>query len=483
MRPLVVIALVCLTACGGSRKTTSGPPAAAASFPAARWVPAKPTYVIAAKTFRDAQGAFRDVVDLVGMAAGVELSDASAGLTWLLGVDPLSPEAVGNLGIDLEGSMVLFSEDIDPTFVVRLSSPDAMAAFMDKQRERGLVTQSVIASGTELFTAKLGEGVHISWAVDKEWMWIHFSLGKQSGNDWFAHSRAPAGADWAASWDWSQSLAGKAGVVGFVGLRDMFSALASRAPELHACARLAEPVTRVGVAIESDGKHAGAKLTADIGDSSQAIAASLLAPPPGWATAGTRAPIAAQWNLDLPALARWFEPCARAVDASLAFVDEVGARSGRAIVHSLDPDDKSGTGAVALDLVHAKYFGALLDQIPMRKRLEQSRSFGMYKGKHLSVPFVATADYVLDDRVFIAAMGDGLLEKIGSGAPAGQPAVFGVELLPTGLPTDVWEWVFAQAELPNPKRLAQRLQSWNDLRAGARLEGGSVVFEAAGSRR
>jgi hypothetical protein len=165
MRALA-IALVFVTACGGSGTKPSGP-AGAPPFPAARWVPQKPTYVIAARSFRDAQSAFRDVIDIAGMALGIETADASRALSFLLSVDPLSAEAVSGIGVDLEGGMVLFSEGVDPTFVLRLSSPEAMSAFMDKQRERGLVTQSVIVAGTELFTAKLAPDVYISWAVDR----------------------------------------------------------------------------------------------------------------------------------------------------------------------------------------------------------------------------------------------------------------------------------------------------------------------------
>ena len=68
-------------------------------------------------------------------------------------------------------------------------------------------------------------------------------------------------------------------------------------------------------------------------------------------------------------------------------------RSVRAFLHSLDPDEKAGTGAVALDLAHAKFFRGQLDQIPGRGTFEKSRTFGIYKGKHVSIPFVGSGDY------------------------------------------------------------------------------------------
>jgi hypothetical protein len=110
-------------------------------------------------------------------------------------------------------------------------------------------------------------------------------------------------------------------------------------------------------------------------------------------------------------------------------------------------------------------------------------AFGTYKGKHLSVPFVATVDYVLDDRVFLAAMGDGLLERAATGAAAAQPAVLAIDVLPRGLPVDVWQWLFTQAQLPAPARLAQRLQAWNDIHLGAHLDHDRLVIEAQGNRR
>jgi hypothetical protein len=165
-------------------------------------------------------------------------------------------------------------------------------------------------------------------------------------------------------------------------------------------------------------------------------------------------------------------------------LDHYGLRTARALVHSLNPDDRSGRGAIALDLFDRRFFASLLDEVPMRSKFEKSRTYGAYQGKHLSVPFVATADYVLDDRVFLAAMGDGLLQQIGTGAPAtGTPPVLAIDLIPSGLPVDIWQWLFEQIDMPSPKRLAQRLQSWADLHLGARIDGSMVLVDAVGTRR
>lgn len=491
---VLVIALFIAAGCGGKRQVqTAAPPAVVAAFPAARWVPANPTYVFAARTMRDAQRAFRDAIDTFGFAFGADPSEISAALERMIAVDPLRADAVASIGIDLDGGVAVFSEDVNPTFVVRLASPPALAAFVDAQRQRGLVTQSVVALGSEVLSAKLDDGIQLSWVVDGEWLWVHVGA-EGEGTEWFTASKQPGPASWVGTWQAAEALAQKpAGLVGIVALADLAAKVAARRPEAASCARQLEAVRGVGIAVEGEGNFVGGKIAVDLGAAAQPLATHLLAPPPGWSTASARAPLAAQWNLDLRAAASWVQPCIATVDGHgraipggadlTAMLDQLGVRTARAFVHSLDPDDKSGTGVIAVDLSHPRYFAQLLDQIPMRSRFEKKRAFGAYQGKHLSVPFVATVDYVLDDRVFLVAMGDGMLERAASGAPGGQPAVLAVDLIPSGLPVGVWEWLFAQAELPAPKRLAQRLSAWADIHLGAHLDRDRLVIEAQGNRR
>ncbi|HEY5926374.1 MAG TPA: hypothetical protein VIV11_32030 [Kofleriaceae bacterium] len=498
MRALA-IALVLVTAgCGGKRQVgPAGPPAVAAAFPAARWIPGNPTYVVAAKTMRDAQRAFRDLVDTFGMVVGAETGEIATMLTQMLAVDPMSAEAVAAIGIDLDGGMALFSEDVNPTFVVHVSSREALQVFFDRQRERGLITQSVIVEGSEIFSAKLDAQLKLSWTVADDWLWVHFTIGTQDdGTAWFTASRHPGTPAWGDKWDAAQKLATRApGLVGIVALRELAAKLATRAPEAAACARQLEAVNGVGVAIEAEGNFVGGRVAVDLGSAALRLAQHVLAPPPGWATASAKAPLSAQWNIDLRVVAEWVQPCvARMQDDGTgprpadvpnlaAMLDEYGVRSGRAFAHSIDPDDNSGVGVVALDLTHPRYFASLLGQIPMRSKFEKTRQFGAYKGKHLSVPFVATADYVLDDRVFIAAMGDGQLQRAATGAPAAPPPAFAIDLLPPGLSVGVWTWLFTEADLPNPKRLAQRLQTWNDIHFSAQIDRERLVIDAQGNRR
>jgi len=53
-----------------------------------------------------------------------------------------------------------------------------------------------------------------------------------------------------------------------------------------------------------------------------------------------------------------------------------------------------------------------------------------------------------------------------------------VNVIPAGLPASVWEWLFTEAELPAPRRLAQRLQTWSDLQLGAVMNGERLEIHA-----
>lgn len=499
VRALAII-LVFVTACG-SKKPAAGAAGGAAGgavatvFASARFVPEQATYVVSARTMRDAQNSLREIADLVGMAGNFEVKDASALFTYVLGIDPLSPEAVAGIGVDLDGSMVVFSEATNPTFVVHINAPDAINAYFDKQRERGLRTQSVVVGKTEVFTAKISSDLALSWALDGEWLWVHFTVGPSDGTAWFEHSHAPSGTRWVDGWTWAQGLAANApALVGYFDTKGLLADAMREVPHAIECLDKLSVIERIGLNVETDGKRVGATLALQLGAAADGVAKNLLQPPPGWAGARATAPMAADVNVDLRAAAAWVQPCfvKKTDDGNrvrndspdfVAMLDQYGIRSGRAFVHTLDPDEKEGTGAIALDLSNARFIRAQLDQIPRRSMFESGRTFGAYKGKHISVPFIGSGDYVLEENIAIAAMGDGLLSRIGSGAAQGQPPVLAIDLRPPGLPVGVWAFLLAQVDAPSPERFAQRLMTWNDLHVGARLEQGNLVIEAAGTRR
>ncbi|MEO7729758.1 MAG: hypothetical protein ABIY55_02215, partial [Kofleriaceae bacterium] len=161
---LVAAAAAATAGCGGHAAAPASPPSVP-TLAAARWVPAHPTYLLASPALGDAQHSLRDAIEVLGIAAGYDLADVVAALTGLVGVDPLHADPLAAIGVDPRGSWAMFSEDLSPTFVVRLAAPDRMAAFLDHQRTRGLVTQSVIVDQVEVFSAELPAGLALGWAI------------------------------------------------------------------------------------------------------------------------------------------------------------------------------------------------------------------------------------------------------------------------------------------------------------------------------
>jgi len=488
---MVIFGAMALLACGGSRTSTpppAGPPAAARDFTATRWIPARPTYAVAARSVRDAQRATVDVIDSFGMIAGVEVGEVSRALRGMLAVDPLAPEAITAMGIDVDGGIAMFSESMNPTFVVHLSAPDQTQAFFDRERERGLATQSQIVDGAEIFTAKLDSKLGVSWVVVKDWLWIHFTLpiGVDEGTTWFTSSRTAGAPTWSADWEWAEQ-GGKPTLVGFVDPRGLLSKLSVRIPEAVACARLFEPVGRVGFSIEGDGRRVGGRLAIDVGSSANGIAKAVLPAPNGWGAAAGTAPLAVQWNLDLLALRTWLTPCARTFDRDLSAIDTYGVRTARVLLQSFDPDDKSGSGAVALDLTSGKYFASLLDQIPLRSTFESRRTYGPHAGRSLSVPFGPKIDYVLTDTLALAGVGDGLLARVVGGdatrTPGAPGPLLAIDVMPGGLSRETWEFLLRTAEIPQSKRIAERLMRWRDGHLAIKVDGTRLVLEASGNRK
>lgn len=476
--------------CGGSRASQpTSPDAVAPGYPATRWVPASPSYVFAAPTFADAQRGIRDAIDGLGMFAGLTVDDAGSGLSRMLAVNPLDEASVAAIGVDVQGGVVAFSEDLAPTFVVRLNAPELLQAFLDKQRERGLVSRSVIVDGIEVFTAEIIRGdLDVSWAIADGWLWIHFTpdFASNEGTAWFTNSRKPQSTEWARDWAWAQATAATTkGLVGFVDPKDVLGRFAAKVPEALACVRLLDPIERVGLAVQVEsGGTAKGKVSFDLGPAAARLASTILPVPDGFAAASINAPIVGQWNLDLAALNAWLSPCLTAINErvdSEKILDRYGVRAGRAIVQRVDLDDKSGAGVVSLDLAHRRFFSSLLDDIPMRSTLERDKSFGPLAGHTIAIPFVATVDYILNDTMAFAAMGEGLLAKVvGSGKGAPGP-VAAIDVFPPALTLETWKGLLELADLPGS--LAERLLRWREGHISISIEGTSLVLAASGTRR
>lgn len=463
------------------------------AFAAARWVPANPTYLVTTRTVADAQHGLRDIVDALGMMLGVSASELSAELRHELGIDPMSTEGLTALGIDVTGGFAMFSEQVSPTFVVRLAAPDQMRGFFEQRRSDGMVTQSVIVDGVEIFTVPLSRHVQVSWAIADSWLWLHFSseLDHEDGPTWFTRSYRPGAPAWTASWEWAQRSAGDgdAQLVGVGDLRRVVGALLAAERGGPQCARVLESVNRVAIALGGGDNQLAARVTLDLGAAAPRLAATALSAPEGWNTVTSNAPLAGEWNIDLERVVGWLGQCAE-LDDDLGedpaeWYRESGVRSARAVIKSFDPDGKSGSGAVALDLAHSRAFAGMLDEIPLRSTLERKATFGPHAGKSLSIPFsgLPTIEYVLTDKLALAGAGDGVLASlVGKGGTTPGPLA-AISIVPSRMSVESWTALFELADLPRARRAAELIQGWREAKLALTIEGTSLVVSASGTRR
>jgi hypothetical protein len=502
---LVVLAII-TAGCGGRSPPPAAlpPPPPVPDVSATRWVPAAPSYAFASRSIEVAQDSLRGAIDLLGSLAGFELSEVIRGISDVLAVDALHPDPVAAIGVDPHGSWAVFSDDLNPTLVVHLAAPELMTAFLDRQRERGLVTRSVIvdAGGSgpandkiEVFSANQTSYLEISWAIAGDWMWIH--VAPRALHDdaarWFTASHAPHAAAWTDHWAWAARAAGTAArVVGFVEPRGAIANALARSPDAVACTKLFALPRRIAVAVEGDGQRVAARLAFDVG-STDRVRALILPPPTGWDATAAHAPIAAQWNLDIPTLRSWLEPCLGMFDPDIAALDATGARAARGLVLDFDPDAKSGTAAVALDVARPAYFAQQLDRIPLRKTLERARTFGRHKGFSLTIPFAATIEYVVEDQLVLAALGEGVIARLVAphAGPTEPAPIFAVDLAPPAMPVGAWASAIhavLDRDLSSPpglddRRAAERLQRWRDIHIAMTAEPTALVLTMSGHRR
>ena len=488
-----MISLVC--ACPAPRPA-SGPGSVqgpdVAEFAALAWVPDRPTYLMTAHTVREAQRSIDDVIDSFGMLVGATADDAGHGLEQLLSVDPLSESGTTKLGIDPVGSIAMFSEGLDPTIVVRLASPETATGFFEGVKTRGVRTQAIVIDGVELVTATIFGNVRVSWAVDHDWLWAHFSFGLDKDPDarWFAHAHGRHATAWTKSFGWAKDLRAKlaakaSGLLGFFDTRALLAIARAHAPkDAIACLDRFHPIGLAGFAIDGDGHHAAGRLALELGPAAHGIASSLLPAPPGFAAIAAKAPIAVQWNLDVGAIAGFLAPCFTTFGGSTNFLTRFGIRTGRAAVLAFKPDDRSGSGVIAADLADRSFLASQLDQIPHRSLVESNHQYGALAGHRISIPFVISLDYVLNDKLGLLAMGDGLMDKLVMGAPDPDPPVFALDLIIPGLSPEAWKWLLRVATNEwFANRATEHLYHWHDGHLRVTIDHETLVIDAAGNRR
>ena len=485
--PPLAPALLVLAACG-ARPAAPRQPAQPATAPppaprpiALDWVPAHPSYLLASDRLRDLQQ------QLSGLLAIADRDHSGAKLLAALAhVDPFSADDLARIGIDVGGSAALFSEDLDPTLVVHLSSPDAARAFLASSRGPGAAPAQTI-DGVEVDDSLNPLGFHVSWAIDRDWLWLHVTFTQLPGTAWFAHSHAATGLE-RSSLIWMRRLAAiwpshDGGLRGLVDPHALLSQLGARGKQIAACTRVAEAIDAVGVGFDAGLDHVAARVTFTVGDRADAIERATLPPPPGWAIEFARAPVSIQLNLDLDAFQDWLQPCADLFGIDLRGARRDGVRALRLAVASVDDDASWGSGAVSVDLHDPAPIVALLDQIPMRSHLESDRTFGRWKGHHLSIPFKGSLDYVVEDHDAILALGDDVLASLASGKPASAPPPIAIDLRPGAMSEARWQALLDRAGAGHPALAARFLSAWRSLHLGLVVEGGSLVLEASGQRK
>lgn len=475
--------------CGSSGPTPTSPQVAPATeIAAARWVPSQAVYVSAGTSLSGAQSGLRAMVDGVGMFGGIDSSVVGGLLAMALGVDAISTDAVAAIGVDPSASFSLFSEGIAPSAVVKINDPAAFARFVEQMRGRGLRSTSVVVDGTEVFSAPLGQGFAMSWALSDGWLWVHlvppFAVGE--GAAWFEHSHAGQAMAGVVSdgFAWAEKAAGATSkVTMWLDAQKLLGMLGDKVPAAKACVAILGGVSRVGVGVSVDGGEIKGRITVDIGAHANAIKGATLPVPEGFPALVAASPFAAQWNLDLVQLQSWLAPCLALGGVQLDQLANTGVRAARLAVQKLDMDDHSGEGVVSLALTKKDFFASYLDQVPGRRFLEKDRTFGPIKGHALSIPTIASVDYVLDDQMAFVAMGDGVLSKaVGKGASVPGP-VFGLDVRPSGFDEQTWRALLEMLDVHGTKDIVAMLMKWRDAHVSLTVEGTSLVLTASGTRR
>ncbi|MBA3539110.1 MAG: hypothetical protein H0T79_05745 [Deltaproteobacteria bacterium] len=136
-----------------------------------------------------------------------------------------------------------------------------------------------------------------------------------------------------------------------------------------------------------------------------------------------------------------------------------------------------------MDLARKAYFQDQLDDIPIRSSLESDRSYGPQRGKQLSIPFVATVEYVLTDSLGFVAMGDGLLAAVVGGGTSIPAPLFAADVVPSRIPEKTWRELLGLAGINHEESVVRRMMRWQEGHISLAIEGSALVLEARGTRR
>jgi hypothetical protein len=484
-----VLAVVAGLGCGP--KPGGGGPTAAGGPPVLRWAPADVTYAFLIQHGDGAIAAARDVVEALSIVEdGIELAEVEDRLRSFLGVSPLSADDLRSAGVDVAAGALVYSQGFSPTVVFRLADPAVMQNRIEAQRDRAGESAAVgnqIRDGVEVYTALGDRHLHTHWAIDGEWMWVHFEAvdEREPEGGWFDASRAARGAlGRDPDFQWARAEGEKvqpgAPLIGLVRPARIAATIAALADDAEATACTGLVTWPRAVVTAGSGTIAEGHIVVDTGPGASALARLPVSVPAGWAARGEPA-LSVEWNVDLRALAAVTAPCGDLAEELTEVVGETGVRAGRGYLASFDADDFEGTGAAALDIVHRRMLDGMLDEIPGRRFLESKKKYGPIDGVRLDAKIFPAVDYAITaDRAF-AAMGDGRLAGlVGDGSSVPGPLA-ALELRPHALDEDTWTELLRQLGVRGDTRAA-RLRRWKLATLSLTLTGDLLHLSARGER-
>jgi hypothetical protein len=489
-RPTILFVLAVVAGVGCGPKPGGGGPIELGANPVLRWAPAQVTYAALIRNGDGAIAAMRDVLEALSILDDdLDLAGIDDRLRNFLGVNPIAADDLRSAGVDVGAGALVFSQGFSPTVVFRLSDPAAMQNRIEAQRERagqGAAIGNQIRDGVEVYTALGDRDLHTHWAIDGEWMWVHFEAvdEREVEGAWFDASRGARGA-LAADPDfaWARTEAEKvqpgAPLIALVKPRLIADKIAALANDSEATACLALVSWPRAVVTAGSGRVAEGHIVVDTADG-KALAALAVPVPAGWAARGEPV-VSAEWNVDFRALAEKTATCPDLAEELTQLVDETGVRAGRGYLASFDADAFEGTGAVALDIVHRRMIDAMLDEIPARRFLESRRKYGPIDGVRLDAKIFPAVDYAITKDRALAGMGDGFLARLIGDGGVTPGVLAAIELRPFALDERTWSETLRQLGARGDTRAA-RLRRWKLGAVSLTLTGDLLHLAARGER-
>jgi hypothetical protein len=498
---LLALTLVTSAACGSKSRGAKGPggmPAAVKTYEALRWVPADASYVIVGRRAADLSDVLRELAGVVGILADMDAEQMGSDLQRELGYNPLDVEQLRGLGIDPERGAAFFGTGVSLTAVAYLADPTKLEAFIDQMRERGISIQSQMSDGVEVFTLHFDSEIQFSWAVVDGWVLSRAELLVEKAPElaWFesahrAHGAMGAEPDFEAAVEAAVthaakvSIGGNPPVIGVIRpgkLADVVEQVHGAGHPMNACvATPLRDMSRILLAAGVGDSGSAGSIVVDLA-SADRYATNTVPQREAWAQVESGAPLQLDLGLDIPAFARSLEGC----PMNTRDLDEAGVRTAHVALHQFD-DGIPSRGAFYADLTTDKMLSAAIAGIPGIETFSKRRKVGSAQVVDVSVPFFISLTYHLSTNLAVAAIGDGIVEKLLAPGSPRAGALFHLSLRPNDIPVETWdmflEYVLEVRRPEARQRTIARVRKWQTADIDATLDGSRIVITAAGTRR